>query len=63
MTWSEIKQAVKQAGVRDDDEILSIDCEVRNGDGTLHPVSQGEFVRLSERPSDSARRDASGCAC
>jgi len=63
MTWSEIKQAVRKAGIRDEDEILTIECEMRHGDGTLHAVAQGEFVRLSERPSEAARRDASDCAC
>jgi hypothetical protein len=63
MTWSEIKQAVKKAGVKDGDEIVAIRCEVRDGDGKLHALPQGEFVSLTEGVSDDARRDASGCAC
>jgi len=63
MTWSEIKQAVKQAGIRDNDEIVGIECEIRNGDGALHAVTQGDFVRLTEGSSDTARKDSSGCAC
>jgi hypothetical protein len=63
MTWSEIKQAVKKAGVHDDDEILAIECELRAGDRKLHPTAQGRFVRLTEGYSEAARKDASGCAC
>jgi hypothetical protein len=63
MTWLEIKQAVKKAGVRDEDEILAIECEIRDGDGRLHAMTQGDFMRLKEKPSETADRDASGCAC
>ena len=63
MTWSQIKQAVKKAGVKDDDEILAIECEVGEGDGKLHAFLQGEFVKLAEGPSEASRRDATGCAC
>lgn len=63
MTWSEIKQAVKKAGVHDDDEIIAIECEVLEGDGKLHAVAQGDFVKLTEGYSETARRAASGCAC
>jgi hypothetical protein len=63
MTWSEIKRAVEKAGVGDKDEILAIECELRDGDGALHASTQGQFVRLSEGFSEAVRKDASGCAC
>jgi hypothetical protein len=63
MTWSQIKKAVERAGIRASDEILAIECEVRNGNGTLRMIPQGKFIRLAEEPSKEAGRDASGCAC
>ena len=30
MTWKEIKQAVETAGVKENDEILFIECELRD---------------------------------
>lgn len=56
MKWSEIKEAVERSGVGEDDEILEIHCELRDGDKALHPSKQGDFIRLSEYLSDEARR-------
>ena len=42
MTWREIKQAVEQAGVRDDEEIGSIQCENGDGDHTFQVLMQFE---------------------
>jgi hypothetical protein len=56
MKWSEIKDAVERSGVREEDEILEIHCELRDGDKELHPSRQGDFLRLSERLSKEAER-------
>ena len=56
MKWSEIKEAVERSGIREDDEILDIHCELRDGDKELHPSKQGDFLRLSERLSKEAER-------
>ena len=56
MKWSEIKEAVERSGVREDDEILEIHCELRDGDKELHPSKQGRFLRLSEHLSEEAQR-------
>jgi len=63
MTWAEIKKAVEQAGVGEDEEIGLIQCE--NGDGahTFHKVRLGKMLKLSENVSaEKARHDAEGCA-
>jgi hypothetical protein len=56
MKWSEIKAAVERSGVGEDDEILEIHCELRDGDKDLHPSKQGDFFRLSEHMSKEAER-------
>jgi hypothetical protein len=56
MKWSEIKEAVERSGVGEDDEILEIHCELRDGDKALHPSKQGAFIRLSEHLSEEAQR-------
>jgi hypothetical protein len=56
MKWSEIKEAVERSGVSEDDEILEIHCELRDGDKALHLSKQGNFFRLSERLSEEAQR-------
>jgi hypothetical protein len=56
MKWSEIKNAIERSGVREDDEILEIHCELRDGDKELHPSKQGYFIRLSEHLSEDAQR-------
>ena len=63
MTWKEIKDAVEQAGVREDDEIGLIQCENGDGDHTFHKVRLGHELKLAENVSaDKAREDAKGCA-
>ena len=54
MKWSEIKEAVERSGVSEDDEILEIHCELRDGDKALHPSKHGNFLRLSEHSSKEA---------
>jgi hypothetical protein len=56
MKWSEIKEAVEKSGVSEDDEILEIHCELRDGDKSLHPSRQGDFLTLSEYLSQEAQR-------
>ena len=63
MTWAEIKKAVEQAGVRDDEEIGLIQCENGDGDHTFHKVRLGKKLKLAENvPEEVARRKAEGCA-
>ena len=63
MTWAEIKQAVEQVGVGDDEEISSIECENGAGDRTLHRVRLGNTLKLAENVSEEkARQNANGCA-
>jgi hypothetical protein len=63
MTWSEIKKAVEDAGIDEDDEVSVIQCQAHDGNKTLHKMKLGKFVKLSEDLSESARADASGCTC
>jgi len=63
MTWLQIKKAVEQAGVRDDEEIALIQCENGDGDHTFHKVRLGKTLKLAENVSaEKAQRDAKGCA-
>ncbi|HEU0179789.1 MAG TPA: hypothetical protein VFV58_36620 [Blastocatellia bacterium] len=55
MKWLEIKKAVEMADIKEDDEILEIHCELRDGDKALHPSKQGCFIRLSEHLSKEAQ--------
>lgn len=63
MTWSEIKKAVEDAGIAEEDEVSVIQCQAHRGDKTLHKLKLGKFVKLSENFSEDAREDASGCTC
>jgi hypothetical protein len=54
MTWSEIKKAVEQAGIKEEDDICTIHCAIHHGNKILHQKRIGRFVRLSEDFSDSA---------
>ncbi|MEK6299170.1 MAG: hypothetical protein AABO41_00485 [Acidobacteriota bacterium] len=63
MTWSEIKKAVEDAGIAEEDEVSVIQCQAHDGDKTLCKIKLGVFVKLAENFSDSARADASGCTC
>ena len=63
MTWAEIKKAVEQAGVGEDEEIGLIQCENGDGDHTFHKVRLGKTLKLAENVSaEKAREDAEGCA-
>lgn len=63
MTWSEIKKAVEDAGIAEEDEVSVIQCQAHDGNKTLHKIKLGRFVKLSEDFSESARKDAGGCTC
>ena len=63
MTWKEIKNAVEQAGVSEDEEITVIQCENEAGDHTFHKVRLGRSLKLAENVSpDQLRESAEGCA-
>jgi hypothetical protein len=65
MTWAEIKKAADEAGVSDDEEISTIQCETANGvgDHTFHKMRLGKALKLAENISErKAREEASGCA-
>lgn len=63
MTWSEIKKAVEDAGIAEEDEVSVIQCQAHDGSKTLHKMKLGTFVKLAENFSESAREGASGCTC
>jgi hypothetical protein len=63
MTWKEIKKAVEQAGVAEDEEIGVIQCENGGGDHTFHKVRLGKMLKLAENVSEEvSRKEAEGCA-
>jgi hypothetical protein len=63
MTWKEIKKAVEQVGVGEDEEIALIHCENGDGDHTFHKVRLGKTLKLAENVSaEKARAEAEGCA-
>ena len=63
MTWGEIKKAIEQVGVTEDEEISSIQCENGKGDHTFHKVRLGNALKLAENASEEvSRREANGCA-
>ncbi len=63
MTWREIKEAVAQAGVKEDEEITLIQCENEGGDHTFHKVPLGKGIKLAENVSEeTARKNSRGCA-
>lgn len=63
MTWGEIKKAVEVAGVSEDEEICSIQCENEDGDHSFTKMKLGQRLKLSEGISiERASRDADGCA-
>jgi len=61
MTWNQIKAAIEEAGLEEDEEISLIQCENGHGDGTFHKIRLGKAVKLSENVSPEAV-DYSGCA-
>ena len=63
MTWKEIKKAVEQAGINEDDDIEVIQCENSSGDHTFRRMQLGNKLKLRESVSpERAREDAEGCA-
>ncbi len=63
MTWKEIKKAVSEAGVGEDEEIILIQCENEAGDHTFHKVRFGKTLKLAENTSTTkAGEEANGCA-
>jgi len=63
MTWKEIKNAVEEAGVSEDDEISLIQCENQAGDHSFHKVRLGRSLKLAENVSaEELRKSAEGCA-
>ena len=63
MIWSDIKKAVEQAGVGENEEIGLIQCENGDGDHTFHKVRLGKRLKLAENVSaEKAREEAEGCA-
>ena len=61
MTWKQIKEAVEEAGVEDNEEIRLIQCENGDGDGTFHKMRLGKAMKLVENVSEDSA-DLSGCA-
>ena len=63
MTWREIKKAIEQAGVSDEDDIDLIECENTNGDHTFNRMRLGNKLKLTENvAAEKAREEAEGCA-
>jgi hypothetical protein len=63
MTWSEIKTAVEQSGIKDDDDVSVIQCQLHDGNKRMHVLRLGRFIKIVEDFSEESNRDASGCAC
>lgn len=63
MTWTEIKNAVEKAGIKENDEVTIIQCEPHHGAKSFHVIKLGSLVKLAEDFAESARSEASGCAC
>jgi hypothetical protein len=61
MTWKEIKKAVEEAGVTEEEQIARIECEVSDSAKTFHKVRLGKAIKLAENTSDDPE-DYSGCA-
>jgi hypothetical protein len=61
MTWKEIKKAVEEAGVQDDDEISLIQCENKDGNHTFQKVRLGKTLKVAENVADKPE-GYSGCA-
>jgi hypothetical protein len=63
VTWKEIKKAVEEAGVEEDEEIRLIQCENGDGDHTFHKVRLGKTLKLAENVTpEKAPEQAEGCA-
>jgi len=63
MTWRDIKKAVSEAGVAEDEEIILIQCENSEGNHTFQKTRLGKALKLSENVSpEKTRGEAEGCA-
>lgn len=61
MTWKQIKDAVEDAGIDENEEITMIQCENGHGDGTFHKMRLGHALKLRENTEENPE-DYSGCA-
>jgi len=63
MTWRDIKNAVSEAGVGEDEEIILIQCENGEGDHTFRKTRLGKALKLAENAStEKTKVEANGCA-
>ena len=63
MTWRDIKKAVAEAGVGEDEEIILIQCENEEGDHTFQKTRLGKALKLAENVStQKTHEEANGCA-
>jgi hypothetical protein len=64
MKWAELKRAVEQAGIGDDDEIIAIECEMHHGSGKLQKMHQGNYIHLTETPdAETIEEGSKDSAC
>ena len=56
MTWSEIKKAVEEAGINEEDEVSVIQCQAHDGDKSLHKIKLGKFLKLAENFSKALEK-------
>lgn len=61
MTWKELKEAAEIAGVKESDDIVSIECERRDGDKTFQRAKSGNMIMLREHIDDK-KSEVNGCA-
>ena len=61
MTWRELKTAIENAEIHDDDEICAIECTHEPGDKTLHVMRLGRALKLTESRANEPGEYA-GCA-
>lgn len=62
MTWKEIKEAMSEAGVGEDEQIILIQCENEAGDHTFQKMRFGKTLKLAENTSTHKTEEANGCA-
>jgi len=63
VTWKEIKKAVEEAGIHENDDIDVIQCENSNGDHTFEKMRLGNKLKLTENvATERAQEEAEGCA-
>ena len=55
------KKAVQNAGIKETDEIVVIECERLDGDKMFHAAKSGNMIKLREH-IDAAKADVHGCA-